>query len=314
MMMGKINHARHGRGKAMITTFTTREEWLEARKNGIGSTDAAAILGLNRWRSPLAVYAEKIGAVEPYEESEAMIWGRRLQRVILDQYSEETKRPLIPWPENQIAVSEIFPFALASLDAEASEQGKGSLVVEAKTAGAYTLADWQEEPPLLYQIQVQHQLLVMGYEWASIAVLIGGNKFFWCDLPRNDDFLGILAQKEEAFWQRVETRDPPEVDATESTARALQMLYPKDQGKIVDLPEVAAIWDKNLQDFKQAITKLEGQKREVENAIKASIGEATYGRLPDGSGYCWKHQHKKAFTIKEQDRRVLNRVTKIKEG
>ena len=38
----------------------TREEWLSARRTGIGGSDIAAILGLSPWRTPLDVYRDKV--------------------------------------------------------------------------------------------------------------------------------------------------------------------------------------------------------------------------------------------------------------
>lgn len=36
------------------------KEWHEERKKGIGGSDAAAVLGMDPYRSPLAVYYDKI--------------------------------------------------------------------------------------------------------------------------------------------------------------------------------------------------------------------------------------------------------------
>ncbi|MCP1399259.1 putative phage-related endonuclease [Bacillus cereus] len=45
----------------LITTEDmAHEQWLEARKSGIGGSDAAAIAGLNKWSSPIRVYYDKI--------------------------------------------------------------------------------------------------------------------------------------------------------------------------------------------------------------------------------------------------------------
>jgi len=38
-----------------------REQWLELRRQGIGGSDAAAILGMNPWKSPMDVWLEKTG-------------------------------------------------------------------------------------------------------------------------------------------------------------------------------------------------------------------------------------------------------------
>ena len=59
-----------------------KEAWLSERRKHITGTDVAAILGLSRFKTPLRVWLEKKGEIEP-DENEAMRWGKRLERVIL---------------------------------------------------------------------------------------------------------------------------------------------------------------------------------------------------------------------------------------
>jgi len=63
------------------TTDMDHSEWLKWRKKGIGGSDAAAIAGLNPWKSPIAVYLDKIGETEPIEDNERMRIGRDFRRL-----------------------------------------------------------------------------------------------------------------------------------------------------------------------------------------------------------------------------------------
>ena len=67
-----------------------RNEWLEYRKRGIGGSDAAAVAGLNPWKSPMAVWLEKTGRVEPEEPGEAAYWGTVLEDVVAKEFSLRT--------------------------------------------------------------------------------------------------------------------------------------------------------------------------------------------------------------------------------
>ena len=42
-----------------------RVEWLEARKDGLGASDAAALLGLSPWKTNVQLWEEKCGLVIP---------------------------------------------------------------------------------------------------------------------------------------------------------------------------------------------------------------------------------------------------------
>ena len=72
------------------TRKMTREEWLDARRNGIGGSDASAILGLNPYSSPLKVYLDKIGKGEEQETNEAMRQGTDLEPYVAERFTKET--------------------------------------------------------------------------------------------------------------------------------------------------------------------------------------------------------------------------------
>ena len=48
-----------------VREMENRKNWLDVRAQGIGGSDAGAILGLNKYKGPMAVYLEKTGQVEP---------------------------------------------------------------------------------------------------------------------------------------------------------------------------------------------------------------------------------------------------------
>src|SRR4051812_14685969 len=73
-----------------------RDKWLIARRQGIGGSDVAAVLGVSPWRSALALYVEKISAEPPDEKSsEIADWGRHFEPLILKQYSMRSKRRVV---------------------------------------------------------------------------------------------------------------------------------------------------------------------------------------------------------------------------
>ena len=49
------------------------EEWLELRKNGIGGSDAAAVCGISRYKSPVELWMEKTDKMTPSEVGELAV-------------------------------------------------------------------------------------------------------------------------------------------------------------------------------------------------------------------------------------------------
>lgn len=291
-----------------------RLQWLEKRRSGLGGSDAAAVLGLSPWKSPLELWAEKSGLVDQpnLDELEYIEWGNVLEEPIARKYVQVTGRTLIDHGRFAIKSSEKHPFMHCTIDREIApfdfdeHQAPGDLSI--KNVGAFKAKDWEEEAPLLYQVQLQHELAVTGLQWGSFAVLIGGQKFAWLDTPRNERFISHLIEKEEEFWDRVQRGDPPAADASDSTKEVLLRLYPKDSGESKALPAEFAEYQERRRALKEQAKTIEAELQGIDNQIKAAIGEATIGLLPDGSGYSWKSQHRESYVVQASDYRVLREI------
>ena len=64
------------------TTAITHEQWLAARRKGVGGSDSAAVCGLSRYSSPLEVWLQKTGRKPATPDNEAMQWGRLLEPIV----------------------------------------------------------------------------------------------------------------------------------------------------------------------------------------------------------------------------------------
>ena len=283
----------------------------ERRKKGIGSSDAAGVLGLSRWTSALELYGVKTGEIEPEDISDvdAVIFGNLLEDVVAKEFArrnpdwnvdetipEHVSHPTRTW---QLAHPDRYIY-------RPNDHRKG--VMEVKTASAFKAEEWKEEAPVEYQVQAQHQLSVTGLEWGVFAVLLGGQKFFWLPFEFNDRFEKVMVKRERAFWDGVESRTPPSLSHVEADARALAALYdaPKATEPVL-LDPLFLEWDAKLREAKQTIKEAKANKQEAENHLKAAIGNEVVAMLPDGASYSWKQQHRDAHQVAESDFRVLRR-------
>src|SRR3990167_6010002 len=289
---------------AELKQFKAREEWLEARKGGIGGSDAPAILGVDPYRSALEVYCDKIGIAEPQEDNDAMKWGRKLEPLVAEAYQEETGRELKDFGFNIWQGKE--PFLLASQDRQIAKPKTGHL--EIKTSNYLREGDLAEEIPIPWQVQYQHSLAATGLEWGGFAILLNARKLFWVDVERDNSFIEAMLEAEAKFWKRVQDHDPPAPDASESATRTLKALYPKDTGNMVQLPSDAIEWDRIRGEAALEIKRWSEQKKAAENNIKAALGDATFGLIGDVK-YSWIHQAKKAYQVSATEFRVLRRMT-----
>ena len=213
------------------TKNMTQAEWLEVRRKGIGSSDCAAACGLNPYLSMLELWMIKTGRIQQSieEDSEGdapLYWGKRLEPLVAEYYSMHTKYKVRrvnavlqhPDPDKH--------FMLANLDY--SVVGDADVqILECKTAGEYGAKLWRDGVPLYVLCQVQHQLAVTGKKAAHICVLICGHETRIFKVTRSESVIQHIINAERYFWDCVEKDTPPEADASESAAKALQLLYPE---------------------------------------------------------------------------------------
>ncbi len=182
-----------------------RDQWLKDRMSGIGGSDAPAVLGLSKWKTPLAVYMEKRGEAQPSAESEPMRWGTRLEPIVRQEYADRTGE-VVRLPDGLLR-HPAYPWMLATIDGVTDSQR----LVEIKTAR--TADGWGEagtdEVPQPYLIQVQHYLAVTALPVADVAVLIGGQDFRLYEVPADRELQELIIEQEAEFWQAVQSGTPP---------------------------------------------------------------------------------------------------------
>ncbi|PKR79205.1 hypothetical protein CEY16_05545 [Halalkalibacillus sediminis] len=257
-----------------VTEQLSREEWLKARQKGIGGSDAAAVAGLNRWKSPFQVFMEKVDKA-PQEEirnQEAMYWGNVMEDVVAKEFTERTGMKVRK--RNAILKHPEYGWMLANVDRLIVGKKEG---LECKTANEYAKQDWEgEEIPTAYLLQCQHYMAVTGYEVWWIAVLVGGNKFIYKRIERDQELINNLIEIEMEFWEQHVLKDePPEIDGTEASESFLSSMYPESEpGHEVELPDAMDSYFDAIEVIKTEMKDLETRKKEYENKVKQMIGEA----------------------------------------
>ncbi len=265
------------------TTQLSREEWLQIRSTGIGSSDAAAAIGLSSYKCSLSLWLEKTGRQPPEDLSnkEAVVWGTVLEPVLAKMYAERTGRKVRR--VNAVLQHPEYPFMLANLDREViTESGSG--VLEIKTAGFYSAQQWDDGVPVAYQCQVLHQLAVTGHVWADVAVLIAGQEFRIYRIERDDDKIADLIQREAQFWSWVTNDQQPDPDGSYDAQQALLSLFPTDNGQTLDFSESGPFNDlfAELLILRHRKEEIEQQESTLKHRIQAALGSATAAIFQQG--------------------------------
>lgn len=281
------------------TSDMEREEWLEHRRQGIGGSDAAAILGMNPWKSPMDVWLEKTGEFteDESQDNEKMYWGTALEDIVAREFMARTG--LKVRRRNAILQHRKHRFMIANVDRLVIGHKAG---LECKTAGQYLADDWAMGVPEYYIPQVQHYMAVTGYKAWYVAVLIGGQEFKYYKIARDDYFIRELIQAEIEFWRLVEAKIPPPIDGTKASTELVKKLYPEaEKGKEVELPFEAF---ELIQQYEQACEeekRIQLIKDEAANKLKEMLGTAEKGTI-HGRQVIWQN-----VTSKRLDSKALQK-------
>jgi putative phage-type endonuclease len=261
----------------VATTLTLpREEWLQIRRQGIGGSDAGIILGHSPWSTRLNLWKEKKGLLdETPEESEAMVFGRALENVIITEFQNRTGKRV--FHVNAVLASRENPFMIANLDGRIVGEPAG---FECKTS--YSADYWEDGniPPLYYD-QVQHYCHVCGYEAFYVAVLIQGRRLIWTKVERDQAYIDHLITEEAAFWQLVEIGIPP-VPTPEEALRQLQLDFPEPKsGLAINLDSDKA---ERLLAVKRSLESLEAEEEHLRVELLQEMQDAELGLYKGQAG------------------------------
>ena len=264
----------------VITKVKTsnHEEWKALRSKYIGGSDAAAVIGLNPFSSPYALWAEKTGRVPGFDGNLATEVGTYLEDFVAKLFERETGKKVRR--VNQSFFNSDYPWAIANIDRDIVGEDAG---LEIKTTSELNLKSFKGgEYPANYYCQAVHYMAVTGKQRWYLAVLIGNKDFRIFTIERDEAEIAALMTAEKDFWNLVETDTAPEPDGTAATTDTIKTIYPNSDDIVVDLYGHSSDLDRYLA-LNQQIKELEQQRDEAANKVKAFMGEA-------GKGECEKYR------------------------
>ena len=258
----------------MQSTLTmTRDEWLAERRKGIGGSDAAAILGMNPWRSPLAVYMDKLGIAPDAPDNEAIRQGNDLEDYVARRFVEameasNTRKAVRRC--NRILRHPEYDWMLANIDRDVVGEDAG---LECKTTSPYNKTAFdQGDVPAPHYWQCQHYMAVTGASHWYLAILVHGKSFHVFDITRNDEHIARLIEAERAFWfDNVLAGVPPLPSGTDGDDDMLALLpasrEPDEVADLQDLESELALLDVLKADQDATEQKIKAIKQRIVMAL-----------------------------------------------
>jgi predicted phage-related endonuclease len=282
-------------------------EDLAWRRDALGSSDAPAILGIDPWRTPGDVWAEKTGRLPAVDQDdEPQAFGKALEPVLLTRAERRLRVPVARqvWyhhPDAPLACSVDGLALMADPPVLLEAKTCGLLNRPASLLAAYGDNETDEVPPSVL-VQVTHQFVVLNaqpdlppIQDALVCALLGdgrGFRFYWLRFDR--DLGAELLEDERTFWERhvLEDRRPPDAPSLETLKRMTRR--PELAAVPVD-PDAVAAWLRAKQERDRAEKAEEALKRDV----IAALGDAEAGVCALGT-MTYRAVERKGYTVDPQ--------------
>lgn len=283
--------------KWISTKGMTREQWLEARRAGIGGSEAAAIMGVSEYATPYTVYMDKLGLVPEKEPNEAMIQGTLIEEIVAKRFADETGCMIQKC--NKMFIHPDYPWMLANIDRQVLCEEEGFVGLECKTCNAFNKTDFEGgEIRDTYYWQCQHYMAVTGAKVWYLAVMVLGTGWYTFRIERSEKDIYRLIQAESKFWnEHVLKCVPPELEGSDEEGKIINMIPVTNRDQSINLDHQQAA----LSRLMLAEADRDAAEKAVElakDALKIAMGgyeTATCG----GYKLSWKEQKRNSIDSKK---------------
>jgi putative phage-type endonuclease len=204
-------------------TFITREEWLKARKNYIGGSDASAVIGMNPYKTNVDLWAEKTGLVIPEDISDKpyVKYGHDAEPLLRDLFRLDFPEYEVFYEENNMFTNDKYPWGHYSADGWLKDRNGRRGILEIKTTEilqSMQKEKWNHRIPDNYFVQILHGFLIMEADFAvlkaQLKTVFDGipylqTRHYFIERSEVEADIEFLQSSEKSFWLDVQNKQRP---------------------------------------------------------------------------------------------------------
>lgn len=283
-----------------IRPHDTEEAWLDARYDWVTSTDVSALYpDVNPYQSARGLWLEKRSRKPLAHRENAYVpekkYGRLFEPLVVSDFVQATCEKLrVDDPGRWTLFCDDGGVLACSVDRlvyDLDEPERLLAPLEVKNAWRNASRVWDVHVPPMYQFQAMTQMAVLGTELAYYGVWLhqGGPPVFRMHTIRRDEaVIADIRAKAAEFRRRVLAGDPPPVDGTMHTMKALTEEYRAPIELEVELADEFVDYRREIEELEAEQDRIEREIMQRKNKFRDALGNGTFGRLPDGSYCTWK--------------------------
>lgn len=240
----------------------TEADWHAIRHTVVSSTESAALFNMSPYLTAFELGNNKQSPTPPapFDGNERMEWGKTLERLIAEEvgrrYGVKVRKLSAFAVHDESRMGASFDFEIVgvmpvaavkdtSLQQLYQEHGPG--VLECKNVDGlvfkrnWTDDDEDSEAPEHIEVQVQHQLEVIGRKWAAIAALVGGNNLHVITRMRDEPVGRSIRAKIDKLWIDLAAGILPDISYPDDAAFIASLYQVAEPGRLYDARGVADI-------------------------------------------------------------------------
>lgn len=206
-----------------MLTFPSREEWLQARGETIGGSDASAIVGMNPYKNNEELWLEKTGKTTPADISDKPFvkYGTEAEPLLRELFKLDYPEMQVFYEENNLFLNDKYPWGHYSADGWLIDNQGRKGILEIKTTEilqSLQKEKWNQRIPDNYYIQCLHGLLIMEADFvilkAQLKTVFNGVpyiqvKHYPIERADVEADLRYLAEEEQRFYNCIQTGRRP---------------------------------------------------------------------------------------------------------
>lgn len=275
--------------------YESAAEWRALRRQSIGASEIAAVLGISQYQDPMSVYLSKVEGAE-IEQTEAMEWGTRIEDYIRQKYAEKHLLKVVQ-PKSIFRIRGIpmhaCPDGIIWPKIATDDVKKG---LECKNVGWRMARNWEHGVPADYQLQCQQSMHVLEIMQWDVAVLIGGQEYREYTIDYDAELGATLEEAATVFWDRFVSQKIPPMDLAglSSMGEYIRKCLSKTDGNIREGTEAERGWLEDFVRARKGAKAVSEQMEEAGNNMRLVIGESDGIRWGDKSKVTFKKQKGRA--------------------
>lgn len=258
------------------TSGLSEEDWLGYRRQGIGGSDVAAIMGVSPFATLRDLYNDKCGSPDVIQTEDNWVAkevGHRLEDLVAKIFSYKTGYKVF-------AVRKLFrhpfhSFMQANVDFFVELPDGSIAILECKTTNYNSKEKWNDGAvPVNYEWQCRHYMAVMNLSCAYIACLYGNNEneFVYRRIDRDEVIEADMIEMEAHFWNEyvLGRIEPPYTESGDLVLESIRRHYGELDPTVdaVILPTSMAVKLEQYLDLAAQKSLLSQQIKELDEQMK----------------------------------------------